>query len=108
MNSKLRFCTNSKKWRSNPIMSSQQFLLEETAPNLKSSHQNSVQSCQTPIISQDIHYYCKNPDCPAQLKEKLLYFVSRDALDIAGFGDSIIQLLIEQNLLNSFADFLYP
>ena len=62
-------------------------------------------SCQTPIISQDIHYYCKNPDCPAQLKEKLLYFVSRDALDIAGFGDSIIQLLIEQNLLNSFADF---
>jgi len=62
-------------------------------------------SCQTPIISQDIHYYCKNPDCPAQLKEKLLYFVSRDALDIAGFGDSIIQLLMEQNLLNSFADF---
>ena len=62
-------------------------------------------NCQTPIISQDIHYYCKNPDCPAQLKEKLLYFVSRDALDIAGFGDSIIQLLIEQNLLNSFADF---
>lgn len=62
-------------------------------------------SCKTPIISQDIHYYCKNPDCPAQLKEKLLYFVSRDALDIAGFGDSIIQLLIEQNLLNSFADF---
>ena len=62
-------------------------------------------NCQTPIISQDIHYYCKNPDCPAQLKEKLLYFVSRDALDIAGFGDSIIQLLMEQNLLNSFADF---
>ena len=56
-------------------------------------------------MSQDIHYYCKNPDCPAQLKEKLLYFVSRDALDIAGFGDSIIQLLMEQNLLNSFADF---
>lgn len=61
-------------------------------------------SCQSEIIQQEMHYFCKNPDCPAQLKEKLLYFVSRDALDIAGFGESVIQLLIDQNLVHSLAD----
>lgn len=61
-------------------------------------------SCQSPIIKQDMHYFCKNPTCPAQIKEKMIYFVSRDALDIVGFGESIIQLLIEQKIVHSLED----
>ena len=34
----------------------------------------------------------------------MLYFVSRDALDIVGFGESIIQLLIEQKIVHSLED----
>ena len=34
------------------------------------------------ITNIDIHYYCKNPNCPAQIKEKIIRFVSKDCMDI--------------------------
>jgi len=29
-----------------------------------------------------MHYYCQNPNCPAQIKEKIIRFVSKDCMDI--------------------------
>ena len=42
--------------------------------------------------------------CPAQLKERLRHFVSRQAMDIEGMGEKLIAQLVEQGLLSSVAD----
>ncbi len=47
---------------------------------------------------------CPNNDCPARLREGLIHFVSRDAMDIDGLGPAVISLLINNGLVNSIAD----
>ena len=47
---------------------------------------------------------CINPNCPAQLVRTLINFVSRDAMDIKGFGTSYIEKLNAGGYLNSIAD----
>ncbi|MGN0916191.1 MAG: NAD-dependent DNA ligase LigA [Succinivibrio sp.] len=42
--------------------------------------------------------------CPAQLKQGILHFVSRDAMDIEGFGDRIVEELVDSGLVRSVAD----
>ena len=61
-------------------------------------------SCNAPITNIDIHYYCTNPSCSAQLREKILHFVSKDAMDIQGIGDSIVDVLIQQHILETIVD----
>jgi len=61
-------------------------------------------SCQAPITNIDIHYYCTNPSCPAQIKEKILHFVSKDCMDIQGIGESVADLLVEQKISTNVAD----
>ncbi len=48
--------------------------------------------------------YCPNPACPAQIKERITHFVSRDCMDIDGLGEQIIELLVDQWIINTFAD----
>ena len=47
---------------------------------------------------------CTGIECPAQLSRNIAHFVSRDAMDIEGFGAAIVDALIERNLLKSPAD----
>ena len=47
---------------------------------------------------------CVNYGCPAQLKERLLHFASRNAMDIDHLGPSIIEQLVESGLVNNFSD----
>ncbi|MFH2203673.1 MAG: NAD-dependent DNA ligase LigA [Elusimicrobiota bacterium] len=42
-----------------------------------------------------VAYRCGNPSCPAQLKRKLLHFASRDGMDIEGFGDAVVEQLVD-------------
>src|SRR5699024_6165805 len=44
------------------------------------------------------------PDCPAQLKEGLIHFVSRDAMDIRGLGERVVEQLYDASLISSIAD----
>ena len=43
-------------------------------------------------------------DCPAQRIGSLIHFVSRNALNIDGLGERIIELLVDKNLVSNFAD----
>lgn len=52
----------------------------------------------------EVGYYCVNPACPAQLRARLLHFASRDAMDIDGLGESIMDQLLERNFVADFAD----
>lgn len=47
---------------------------------------------------------CTNPSCPAQLENHILNFVSRNAMDIKGFGMAYIHQLIEEGYLKNIAD----
>lgn len=47
---------------------------------------------------------CTNLQCPAQLLRHLIHFVSRDAMDIEGLGESLLRQLVNNNLVNSPAD----
>ncbi|MFW6162348.1 MAG: NAD-dependent DNA ligase LigA, partial [Planctomycetota bacterium] len=47
---------------------------------------------------------CTNAACPAQLKERLLHFGSKQALDMDGLGEKLVDQLVEENIVESPAD----
>ncbi len=47
---------------------------------------------------------CNNPDCPAQLLRVLIHFCSRDAMDIDGLGEALLEVFTEKELIKSPAD----
>ncbi len=47
---------------------------------------------------------CVNPLCPAQSVRSIAYFVSRDAMNIMGLGDTLIEALVNDGYLKSYAD----
>ena len=49
--------------------------------------------CNTPLVKKEgqVDYYCPNNKCPARNIESLIHFVSRDAMNIDGLGDRIIE-----------------
>ena len=50
---------------------------------------------------------CINISCPAQIRRGIIHFVSRDAMNIDGLGESIITLLLEQKLIKDISDLYY-
>ena len=63
-------------------------------------------ACGTELVHLDgeVALRCMNPDCPAQLKEGLIHFVSRDAMNIDGLGEKVIEQLFEEKLVQSIDD----
>ena len=47
---------------------------------------------------------CVNANCPARLKESVLHFSSRRAMNIDGVGEALVDQLVERNLVSSVAD----
>ncbi|WP_408071001.1 NAD-dependent DNA ligase LigA [Butyrivibrio sp. JL13D10] len=47
---------------------------------------------------------CVNPTCPAQVTRTIAYFTSRDAMNIMGLGDTLIEALVKDGYLKSYAD----
>ena len=62
--------------------------------------------CDSELIQDDggIYIRCSNPRCPARWSEKILYFGSRDAMNIKGLGTKLGTQLMEKGFLNSYAD----
>jgi len=50
---------------------------------------------------------CENAGCPAQIKERMLHFASRDAMDIEGMGAAITDQLVDKGLVKDYADIYY-
>lgn len=63
-------------------------------------------ACGTNVIQDEggVYIRCVNPTCPAQLRESLRFFASRQAMDIEGMGIKVVEQLIDAQLLTSFAD----
>ncbi|MGM0876032.1 MAG: NAD-dependent DNA ligase LigA [Bacillota bacterium] len=55
-------------------------------------------------IEGEVALRCINPQCPAQIKEGLIHFVSRNAMNIDGLGERVVAQLFQEGLIKDVAD----
>jgi DNA ligase (NAD+) len=62
--------------------------------------------CGTPVVKDEggVYIRCPNFECPAQWKERLRYFAGRNAMDIEGLGDKLVDQLVGEGLVKSYGD----
>jgi DNA ligase (NAD+) len=62
--------------------------------------------CGSPLHRDEaeVVWRCVNASCPAIIRRSLEHFASRSAMNIEGLGESLIDQLIEQDLVHDFAD----
>lgn len=74
---------------------SERFVLPEACP-----------SCGAKVIREEDEaaVRCVNPECPAQLLRNLIHFCSRDAMDIEGMGDAVLEKLVASGMLTKASE----
>ncbi|MFA6183799.1 MAG: NAD-dependent DNA ligase LigA [Parcubacteria group bacterium] len=55
-------------------------------------------------VKQSAAHYCTNPNCFAVEMQKIIHFVSRKGFDIEGLGEKIVEQLIQEGIIENFAD----
>lgn len=53
---------------------------------------------------EEVAYRCINPSCPAQIERGMSHFSSREAMDIEGMGEAVVEQLVDKRLVKDFAD----
>jgi DNA ligase (NAD+) len=61
--------------------------------------------CQSLLVKVDAMHYCFNAQCGGRQQEGLTHYVSKDAMDIEGLGEKIIQDFVAQGWLTDVSDF---
>lgn len=52
----------------------------------------------------EVKWRCVNPECPPQVRERIIHFASRDAMDIEGLGEAVVDQLVDAGLITTYAD----
>ncbi len=60
--------------------------------------------CWTKTIRIDVNFFCPNTNCKAQIKERLIYFVNKECMNIEWIWKNIINLLVEKKILTKYLD----
>ena len=60
--------------------------------------------CGSRVVKDGAYYRCSNINCPSVLKESIKHFVSRKAMNIEGFGDKLIEQLVDKGLVKDVSD----
>ncbi|MCA1064331.1 NAD-dependent DNA ligase LigA [Rossellomorea aquimaris] len=62
--------------------------------------------CESELVrlEEEVALRCINPKCPAQIREGLIHFVSRNAMNIDGLGEKVISQLFREKLIEDVAD----
>ncbi len=62
--------------------------------------------CATELVKDEggVYIRCPNLECPAQVKERLRYFASRNAMDIEGMGEKLVEQLVDAGLVKNYGD----
>ena len=55
-------------------------------------------------LKNEVAVRCENTSCPAQLKERIRHFASREAMDIEGMGDATIAQLVDNKIVKDYGD----
>ncbi|MCY4028522.1 MAG: NAD-dependent DNA ligase LigA [Acidobacteria bacterium] len=63
-------------------------------------------SCASPVVreAEEVVVRCVNVSCPARLKESILHFARRTAMDVDGVGEWLVDDLVERGLVRDLAD----
>ncbi len=63
-------------------------------------------ACQEPLVRLEgmVAFRCPNPACPAQVCGRLEHFASRDAMDIEGLGQALVEQLVAKGLVRTPSD----
>lgn len=62
---------------------------------------------QTGRFGDEVATRCDNISCPAQLKERIIHFASRNAMDIEGMGIAIVEQLVDKKLVKDYGDIYF-
>ena len=62
--------------------------------------------CHTRLVKDEggVYIRCPNPECPAQIRERIRFFATRNAMDIEGLGDKLVDQLVSTGLVRHFGD----
>ena len=62
--------------------------------------------CHSPLqkFPDQVDYYCMNPECPKRNIESIIHYVSRDAMNIEGLGDEIVEELYNLGFIRNIPD----
>jgi DNA ligase (NAD+) len=55
-------------------------------------------------LGDDVDWRCINPECPPQVRQRIEHFASRDAMDIDGLGEAVVDQLVSEQLIHNYAD----
>lgn len=63
--------------------------------------------CESDLVhlEEEVALRCVNPQCPAQVVEKMIHFVSRNAMNIEGIGEKVVRQLYDEDLIRDVGDF---
>lgn len=63
-------------------------------------------ACNAKLIKYEgeVAWRCINPECPPQVRIKIEHFAARDALDIEGLGESVVDQLVSEKLISNYGD----
>ena len=78
-------------------------LRDGTEISFKMTHNCPI--CNSKLVKKDSIYYCVNDSCDRKTIENLIHFASRDAMNIEGFGDNIVEDFYNMGYLKSVSDF---
>ena len=57
--------------------------------------------CGMPLIRKDAMHFCINPSCPAKQIEGIIHFASKDAMDIEGMGEKVVEQFFNQGFFTN-------
>ncbi|MFC1770657.1 NAD-dependent DNA ligase LigA [Candidatus Margulisiibacteriota bacterium] len=62
--------------------------------------------CSSDVVklSAEVAYRCSNINCPAQIKGRIIHYASREAMDISGLGDVLVNQLVDKEIVSSIED----
>lgn len=60
--------------------------------------------CGMPLIKKDAMHFCVNPECPAKQIESIIHFASKDAMDIEGMGEKVVEQFFNQGFFTNIAE----
>jgi DNA ligase (NAD+) len=66
-------------------------------------------ACSSKLVreKEEVALRCENAGCPAQIKEMVLHFASRDAMNIENMGEAIAGQLVDKKLVRDYGDIYY-
>lgn len=60
--------------------------------------------CHTKLTKIDAMHFCLNETCPAKMIESIIHFASKDAMDIEGMGEKVVEQFFNEKFITSISD----